>query len=185
MHGCPISSMLDRKADTMPQTGPGEILPGVGLSETLPGAGFSETLPETAPREAKTDATPGEMGSANSFSEMKPATSFSECNKRLVVAHDIIDVLSGKWRMEVILSLLKHEKRRFKTLQKDISGISAKVLSSVLQDLELNHIVRRSVIDAAQLTVEYELTDYGKSMRDVIIGFVRLGMAHRKEVIGK
>lgn len=105
-----------------------------------------------------------------------------DCNKKLDIAHDILDVLNGKWKMEVILLLLQYDKRRFKDLQADIPGVSAKVLSAVLKDLEEHHMVNRGVDD---VTVEYELTAYGRSMREVISGFVELGLAHRKEVIGK
>ena len=71
----------------------------------------------------------------------QPDTSFDDCSKKLLIAHDIMDVLNGKWKMEVILALLQFEKRRFKELQKDVSGISSKVLSAVSKDLKDNHIL--------------------------------------------
>jgi DNA-binding HxlR family transcriptional regulator len=111
--------------------------------------------------------------------------SVDDCNKKLLIAHDLMDVLSGKWKMGVILELLRHEKRRFKELQKDLSGISARILSNVLKDLEENHIVIRTAIDASTITVEYGLTDYGKSLKNVIIDFIKHGAEHRKEVMGK
>ncbi|WP_199415180.1 winged helix-turn-helix transcriptional regulator [Chitinophaga silvisoli] len=110
-------------------------------------------------------------------------SSDKDCNQKLGVAKDILDVLNGKWKMEVILLLLQYDKRRFKDLQAEIpGGVSAKVLSSVLKDLEEHHIVKRGLDD---VTVEYELTEYGRSMREVISNLVELGLAHRKEVIGK
>lgn len=110
-------------------------------------------------------------------------SSDKDCNQKLGVAHDILDVLNGKWKMEVILLLLQYEKRRFKDLQTEIpGGVSAKVLSAVLKDLEEHHMVKRGLDD---VTVEYELTAYGRSMKGVITNLVELGLAHRKEVIGK
>lgn len=109
----------------------------------------------------------------------------NDCNKKLDIARDIMDVLKGKWKMEVMLALLQFEKRRFKELQKDVTGISSKVLSAVLKDLEDNHIVMREVIDTASVTVEYSLTDYGKSLKQALIDFVKLGIEHRKEVMGQ
>lgn len=109
---------------------------------------------------------------------------FSDCTKKLDVAHDILDVLGGKWKMEVILCLLQHEKRRFKEIQKDIDGISSRLLSSVLKDLELNHIVTRNVFDTAPVTVEYGLTEYGRSMKQVIVEFIKLGANHRNQLMG-
>lgn len=112
-------------------------------------------------------------------------TDSTDCTKKLDIARDIMDVLNGKWKMEVILVLLQHEKRRFKELQKDISGISSKVLSDVLKDLEEHHILLRSTLDAASVTVDYQLTDYGKSLKQTLADFVKLGMEHRKKVMGK
>jgi len=115
----------------------------------------------------------------------KPEETFDDCSKKLDIAHDIIDVLNGKWKMEVILALLQFDKRRFKELQKDLSGISSKVLSDVLKDLEINHMITRTVMDTVPVTVEYELTDYGKSMKQPIIELIKLGQEHRKEVMGR
>lgn len=115
----------------------------------------------------------------------KPDKDFTDCTKKLTIAHDFVDVINGKWKMDVILCLLEYKKRRFKELQKDINGVSSRILSSVLKDLEINHIITRKVIDTAPITVEYELTEYGLSMKQVIIDFVRLGLNHRKELMGK
>ncbi len=114
-----------------------------------------------------------------------PETVADDCSKKLLVAHDIVDVLGGKWKMEVILTLLQYEKRRFKELQKELPGISAKVLSTVLKDLEAHHILTRQTIDPASIQTEYALSDYGRSMKEALAEFIKLGMLHRKEVIGK
>ncbi len=115
-----------------------------------------------------------------------PGASVEDCVKKLNVARDIVDVLGGKWKMEIILALLSVDKKRFKELQKDLSGISSRILSSALKDLEDNHIVSRKVIDTtAPITVEYQLTDYGKSLKSAMEALVQLGLEHRREVIGK
>lgn len=115
-----------------------------------------------------------------------PGATVDDCVKKLSVARDIVDVLGGKWKMEIILSLLKVEKRRFKELQKDLPGVSSRILSVALKDLEDNHILSRKVIDTtAPITVEYALTDYGKSMKQAMEALVQLGVEHRREVIGK
>lgn len=114
----------------------------------------------------------------------KPDKTFDDCNKKLHVARDIMEVLNGKWKMEVILILLQVEKRRFKELKQDLSGVSAKVLSSVLKDLEANRIVQRESMDVDVIVVEYRLTDYGKSLKQALADFVTLGVEHRKKVMG-
>ena len=115
-----------------------------------------------------------------------PGDTVEDCVKKLHVAHDILDVLGGKWKMEIILSLLKVQKLRFKELQKEIPGVSSKVLSSGLKDLEDNRIITRTVIDdTAPITVEYSLTEYGKSMKQAMEELIKLGVEHRKEIFGK
>ncbi len=106
-----------------------------------------------------------------------------ECHKKILVARDLLDLLSGKWKMEVILVLLEFGKRRFNELQEDVPGISAKVLSSVLKDLEEHQILTRVLVFSAPTSVEYTLTEYGKTMKQTIEGFVRLGVEHRKIIM--
>lgn len=115
-----------------------------------------------------------------------PGASVEDCVKKLNVARDIVDVLGGKWKMEIILALLSFDKRRFKELRKDLPGVSSRILSAALKDLEDNHIVSRQVIDTtAPIAVEYQLTDYGISLKPALEALVQLGLEHRKEVIGK
>jgi len=115
-----------------------------------------------------------------------PGATVDDCVKKLSVARDIVDVLGGKWKMEIILALLTVDKRRFRELQKDLPGVSSRVLSAALKDLEDNHIVAREAIDTtAPITVEYALTDYGKSLKTAMEALVQLGVEHRREVIGR
>ncbi|MBC7487636.1 MAG: helix-turn-helix transcriptional regulator [Cytophagaceae bacterium] len=115
-----------------------------------------------------------------------PGATVDDCVKKLSVARDIVDVIGGKWKMEIILALLTVEKRRFKELQKDLPGISSRVLSAALKDLEDHHILTRALIDTtAPITVEYALTDYCKSLKQAMEALVQLGVEHRREVIGR
>lgn len=113
----------------------------------------------------------------------KPDNTVQDCTKKLLVAHDIMDVLNGKWKMEVMLILLQVEKRRFRELQLDLAGVSAKVLSAVLKDLEINQIVFH-IADAGSDTAYYQLTEYGRSLKQALADFVKLGIAHRHRIMG-
>ena len=53
-------------------------------------------------------------------------------------------------------------------MQRLIDGISAKVLSTELKDLELNGFVRRNVFTGTPVVVEYELTEYAESLGGVL-----------------
>src|SRR3954466_12644544 len=92
---------------------------------------------------------------------------------------DSMDVLQGKWKITII-GALRFGKRRFKELQREIEGITAKMLSKELRDLEMNELVSRTVYDTRPVTVEYELTAYGESLEKVILELATWGMNHRK-----
>lgn len=99
--------------------------------------------------------------------------------------HDTMDVLSGKWKISILASLCYHGKRRFSDLFNDVKGISNKMLSKELKDLEINIMVKRSVLDTQPITVQYEFTEYGKTLRTIIQYLLDWGFEHRREIIGK
>ncbi|HYJ92642.1 MAG TPA: helix-turn-helix domain-containing protein [Pyrinomonadaceae bacterium] len=106
------------------------------------------------------------------------------CDKVLLAIRDTMDVLSGKWKIAIIGSLTFGEKR-FKELQRDVNGITAKMLSKELKDLEINKLVKRTVFDTKPVTVEYRLTDHGRSLEKIIDELVRWGTLHREKIFGK
>ncbi len=76
-------------------------------------------------------------------------------------------------------------KRTSVDLQKEIEGISAKMLSSELKDLEINQLVTRTVLSTQPITVEYELTEYGRTLKKIIEHLAEWGIQHRKQITGK
>lgn len=70
-------------------------------------------------------------------------------------------------------------------IHRHIAGLSPKVLSKELKDLEMNHLVKRTIQDTMPVTVEYELTDEGKSLKPVIEGMANWGKMYRKKIVHK
>lgn len=108
-----------------------------------------------------------------------------ECKKELMAVHDAMDVLSGKWKISIVATLCYHSKRRFSDILHDVSGISNKMLSKELKDLEMNKLITRTVLDTKPITVEYSLTDYGKELNVMIKNLSEWGIKHRNKIIGK
>jgi DNA-binding HxlR family transcriptional regulator len=102
----------------------------------------------------------------------------------LLPLKDALDILSGKWKLQIIFSL-KFGRKRFKEIQRAIPGITPKMLSKELKELEINELAQRFVYDTKPITVEYELTDYGQSLKPVVTELYKWGAAHRKRIIGK
>jgi DNA-binding HxlR family transcriptional regulator len=109
----------------------------------------------------------------------------TECKKRLMGVHDAMYVLNGKWKMYIIASLCFHSQRRFSDILNDINGISNKMLSKELKELEINKIITRTVLDTQPITVSYELSEYGLKLQSVIDNLTEWGIEHRKVITGK
>jgi len=117
---------------------------------------------------------------------MECNTEFQKDRKREMMAvHDAMDVLSGKWKIYIISSICHYNKRRFSDILNDVVGISNKMLSKELKELEVNKLVARTVLDTHPVTVQYELTKHGKTLQTIINNLTEWGTNHRKEIIGK
>lgn len=106
-----------------------------------------------------------------------------QCTKSLLPIRDALDVINGKWKLHIIGSLL-HGKRRFKDLQRDINGITAKMLSQELKSLEVHGLVSRTVFDTSPIVVEYALTPYGTTLKKLMDELRIWGTEHRNRIIG-
>lgn len=107
-----------------------------------------------------------------------------ECTRALVPVRDALEVLNGKWKLPIIISL-SFGAKRFGQIAKDINGITDKMLSKELKELEINQLVTRSVYDTFPPTVEYSITDHGRSLERVINELRFWGLKHRKKIIGR
>jgi DNA-binding HxlR family transcriptional regulator len=102
----------------------------------------------------------------------------------MLAVHDTLDLLGGKWKIAIIGALSFNGKQRFGELQREVTGIGAKMLSKELRELEVNELVTRTVHDTKPVTVEYELTPYGKTLEEVIVALSSWGHKHRQRIIG-
>ena len=107
----------------------------------------------------------------------------ADCRAQLKAINDTMDILAGKWKISIIGSLGFGQKR-FMDLQREVTGIGSKMLSKELQDLETNGLVRRMVLETRPVTVKYEITDYGQTLRPIIREMADWGKIHRKRIIG-
>ena len=106
------------------------------------------------------------------------------CAQDLMAVRDALHALSGTWKLPILMALSGGTKR-FKELSKEVAGISDKMLSKELKDLEMNLLVKRTVYDSFPPTVEYSITDYKTSLNTVITELRDWGRQHRKKVLGK
>jgi len=107
-----------------------------------------------------------------------------ECLAALLPVRDALEVLNGRWKLPILIALSNRPKR-FKEISKDINGITDKMLSKELKDLEINKLVTRTVYDTFPPTVEYARTEHSHTLYNVISALNEWGTLHRKEIIGK
>ena len=104
-----------------------------------------------------------------------------ECKDFIRPVRDVLDISNGKWKLPILIAL-SFGMRRFKELERQIDEISPRMLSKELRDLEANKLITRTVQHTVPVTVEYNLTEYGKSL-DVVISAIReWGSQHRKKL---
>ena len=103
------------------------------------------------------------------------------CTASVNAVRDALYVLSGKWKLPLIVALSEGP-MRFKDIQRALGEITPKILSKELKELELNEFVERKVFATTPVTVTYELTPYSKSLEKVLEELKNWGMQHRKRI---
>ncbi len=106
----------------------------------------------------------------------------TECAEKIRAVHDAMDVLNGKWTISIVATLC-YSPKRYSDILYGVKGISGKMLSRELKDLEANRLVKRTVLDTQPVTVQYALTDYGMKLKEVIEHLAAWGLEHRKEIM--
>jgi DNA-binding HxlR family transcriptional regulator len=104
----------------------------------------------------------------------------NKCAEHALPIQDCLDVISGKWKLPILGSLMEG-KKRFKELERAISHITPRMLSKELRALEMNQLVKRTVYDT--VIVEYEMAPYGHSLRKVLNEMNEWGTQHRKRIM--
>ncbi|HTN38211.1 MAG TPA: helix-turn-helix domain-containing protein [Arachidicoccus sp.] len=109
------------------------------------------------------------------------------CQQELNAIRDSLEILGGKWKLRIMRHLNNHitETNTFKKIQREVEGISAKMLSKELQDLEVNLLITRTVMDTKPVTVAYAITEYGLSVFPVTESLVNWGLNHLKKIKGE
>lgn len=107
----------------------------------------------------------------------------TECHRMLLPVRDTLDILMGRWKIPIIISLTFGSKR-FGEIAKDLDGITDRMLSKELKELEINQLIERNVYSTFPPKVEYSITDHGRTLHLVIKELHDWGSFHRKKVLG-
>ncbi|WP_367867309.1 winged helix-turn-helix transcriptional regulator [Pedobacter sp. WC2423] len=109
------------------------------------------------------------------------ASMTERCTASLAPVGDALYAIGGKWKLRIIIALSGRSKR-FNELLKLVDGISGRVLSAELKELEMNGFVHRNVLATYPVSIEYELAPYSHSLREVITALSEWGLKHKEKI---
>src|SRR5690606_30090545 len=105
-----------------------------------------------------------------------------EHEKEMRAVQDSMYVVGGKWKITILTSICYYNNRRLSDVLNDIDGISKRMLSKELKELEINKLIKRTVLDTQPIVVQYELTDHGLTLQTIINNLTEWGIEHRKKI---
>ncbi len=101
-------------------------------------------------------------------------------DKRKSPATITLQVIGGKWKVLVLYELFSGVKR-FSELRRLLSGVTQKMLTQQLREMEQHGLIHREIYPQIPPKVEYSLTNLGESLKPIVDVDVRLGIETRKE----
>lgn len=102
------------------------------------------------------------------------------CDKSCPIEHTV-NLIGHKWKVLIIRNLHNNGTQRFSELSKGINGISQKMLTQQLRQLETDGIIERKVYPEVPPRVEYSLTDLGTSLKPILEAMNTWGIEHIKQ----
>lgn len=106
----------------------------------------------------------------------------SVCKVRIRAISDAMSLLSGKWKFHILGTLIEGNTLGFMDLMREINGIGTKMLSKELQDLEMNNLISKNVRSTKPITVQYSITETGKTLSPLIDELASWGIEYRKSL---
>ena len=105
----------------------------------------------------------------------------SEKNLPACPVETTLTLISSKWKILILRDLMPGTKR-FGELKKSIGGVSQKVLTAQLREMETDGLVRRTVYPEVPPRVEYTLTALGRSLKPILDAMWDWGEAYQGKV---
>ncbi|WP_339071029.1 helix-turn-helix domain-containing protein [Chitinophaga sp. 212800008-4] len=108
----------------------------------------------------------------------------ASCDEELRAMRDCLYVIGGKWKLLILRYLANRQELElnFTRILNDIEGMSPKVLTRELKDLEQNQLICRRQNDDKIPKVFYHLSEYGKTVIPLTEHIVQWGLNHRTKI---
>jgi DNA-binding HxlR family transcriptional regulator len=93
---------------------------------------------------------------------------------------DALSILVGKWKPIILLYLMSVETMRYSEFKKALVGITPKMLTSQLRELEEEGLISRTVYPQVPPKVEYSITEYGMTLKPILDAMHEWSIAHMR-----
>lgn len=93
-----------------------------------------------------------------------------------------LSVIDGRWKLRILFQLL-HGSKRFSALKRQLSGVTQRMLTLHLRELERDGLIHREVYREVPPKVEYSLTAMGRSMEPLLRMMSEWGHHHRADLV--
>jgi len=107
--------------------------------------------------------------------------SYLSCLDTVKPVRDALDVINGKWKLPIIISVGVGNER-FTDIQESIPGISSKAMAKELKELEQHKLIERIITDDYPVKISYRWTPYAVTLRPIIEALKEWGINHQKKV---
>ncbi|MER7201971.1 transcriptional regulator [Streptomyces sp. CB01635] len=131
--------------------------------------------------EEGTSKSPSNCASTASGAGYGDADPFQWDTREDCEVRQILDRVADKWSL-LVIALLEHRRLRFTQLRREIDGISQRMLTVTLRQLERDGLVKRTVHPVVPPRVEYELTPLGGTLHETIRSLVAWTEHHQGEI---
>ncbi|SFF23293.1 winged helix-turn-helix transcriptional regulator [Spirosoma endophyticum] len=95
---------------------------------------------------------------------------------------DTLYVIGGKWKIPIIHAICSANRQRFREIERSVTGITSRMLARELKEMEMNRLITRTVYAETPVRIEYEVTDYCKTLVPMIQSMIDWGMLHRQKI---
>lgn len=90
-----------------------------------------------------------------------------------------MNLLNGKWKIPILISLKINGEQRFSELQTSVEGIGSKMLSKELKELQESGFLEKYVDTSGPIKISYKLSRYGDTLKPIFEAFSNWGALHK------
>jgi DNA-binding HxlR family transcriptional regulator len=109
---------------------------------------------------------------------------YCECLETVKPVRDALDVINGKWKLPIIISVSVGNER-FTDIQESIPGITPKVLAKELKELEQHKLIKRVILNQYPVKIIYKAEEYANTLTPIIYALKDWGLNHKKKKLNQ